>query len=505
VSRSGVLRVASFALPAVAAPVLVVLATRRDGLNLSPDSVAYLAAAEGLAKGAGVVGLDGEPQSLYAPGLSWLLALPADAGVAVDAARALNLLTLAALVFGLGWWLDRCLRRSVAVVAAAAAAIAAPLLAVHEWLWSEPPYILLTAVYLAILVRIASRDSCSTRWVVAAGLVAAAATLVRYAGLSVLPVAALVLLLRPVPPRRRITGAAAFGVAYAVPVGVWLVRDVVLTGEPTGERVPTAVPAGEVLHDGVLTMARWLTPEDLPLPVRLWLAALLAAGVVVLAVAAARHRSADARATVLAVLVGYVLTAFLVLFAMAASANVNELGPRLLSPLLVPLIALLAVSADVVLDRLSRAGRAICAVAMVGAVAWCLLPATVRHVSAAGDDVLSFSRGSWQAEDTRELAAAVPTGANVVSNDPWGVYYLTRRAVAESPRARYHASALVPPDDLDDLARAVQAGPTYLVWFDRPASDYHYTPAELEHSFRLTPVEHSRAGVVYRVGADEGT
>ena len=502
VSRSGVRRAASLAVPACIAPVLVLLATRRDGLNLSPDSVAYLAAARGLADGAGVVGLDGRPQSIYAPGLSWLLALPAADGIAVGAARAANLVILAVLVFGLGWQLDRYVRRSVALAAAGAAAVSAPLLAVHAWLWSEPPYLLLTAAYLVVLLGVRSAaPSSALRWAVGAGLLAAAATLVRYAGVSLLPIAALVLLLRPVPWRRRIAEAAAFGVAYGIPVGAWLVRNQALTGGLTGERVPNALSAVEVWRDGVGTVARWLTPGDLPFPVRLGSAALLAAGVVVLAVAVRLHRPADRRLPVLALLVGHVVTAFLVLFAMTASANVNQLGPRLLSPLVVPIVALLAVSADLVLDRLRRPVRVATAVAMVAALAWCLLPATVRQGTAASEDVVAFNRGAWQNAASSDLVAAAPSGAQLVSNDPWGVYFLTGSPVAESPRARYHASDLAPPRELDDLATAVRAGPTYLIWFDRPASDYHDPPQRLAGSFRLTLVERSRAGAVYRVTA----
>jgi 4-amino-4-deoxy-L-arabinose transferase-like glycosyltransferase len=486
----------------VVAVVLVVLSTRRDGLDLSPDSVAYLAAADGVANGAGVVGLDGAPQSLYAPGLPWLLALPAAHGVAVEAARILNLVTLATVVLGLGWWLDRWLRRPVAVAAAGAAATAAPLLAVHGWLWSEPLYVLLTAAYLAVLVRIATPGPRATRWIVAAGLLAAAATLVRYVGASVLPVAAVVLLARPVPWRQRVLGTVAFGIAYAVPVGAWLARNAELTGDVAGERVPNAVRATDVLHDGVLTVVRWLTPAGLPLTLRLWSCALLAVAVAVLAGRVWATRSVDPRARVLAVPVGYAVLGFLALFVMTARANVNELGPRLLSPLVVPGIAALAVSADLALDRLPRLGRGVCAVAMVATVGWVLLPTTVRQVSAAGEEALAFNRGAWQAAETRALVAAVPAGAAVVSDDPWGVWYLSGRAVAESPRSRYHASDLAPPHDVADLEAAVRRGPVYLVWFDRPASDYHETPAGLARHVRLDPVARSAAGAVYRVTAD---
>ncbi|WP_029431802.1 hypothetical protein [Blastococcus sp. URHD0036] len=503
-SRAGLQRAAAFAGPALLAPLLVLVSTRRDGLGLSPDSVAYLAAADGVASGHGVVGLDGRPQSLYAPGLSWLLALPAHGGFAVGAARALNLVCLAAVVLGLGWVLDRYVRRAVAVTAAGAAAVSAPLLAVHGWLWSEPLYILLSAVLLALLGRIAATGRAPARWVVAAGLVAAAATLVRYAGVSLLPVAVAVLLLRPVPWPQRIRAGILFGVAYAVPVGGWLLRNVALTGDPSGERVANALSVRDVLTGGVTTVARWLTPGDLSLDARLWSTALLVAGVAALAVAARRAGPADPRAAVLGVAAGAVVLSFAVLVAMTAGANVNVLGLRLLSPLVVPLVAALAVSADLVLDRLPRPGRLLCAAAMVGVAAWCLLPATVRQVSAAGEDALSFTRGPWQSADSRDLVAAVPSGATVVSDDPWGVWFLTGRAVSESPREHYHASDRVPPHDLDALRAAVRAGPTYLVWFDRPASDYHLTPADLRDDVELTAVGRTDVGAVYRVTATAG-
>lgn len=93
-------RITGVLLVAALGPVLVLLRTRSNGLNISPDSAAYLAAADGIASGRGVVGVDDRAMSLYAPGLPSLLALPARWGAAEDAARWLNLLLLAVLVGG---------------------------------------------------------------------------------------------------------------------------------------------------------------------------------------------------------------------------------------------------------------------------------------------------------------------------------------------------------------------------------------------------------------------
>ena len=488
---------------ALLGPALVLLLTRPYGINISPDSAAYLAGAEGLANGEGLDGVDGRPMSLYAPGLSWLLAVPAGRGAAEGAALALNLAGLAAIVLLVGLWLRRIVRPAVALAASALLAISAPLVYVHSWVWSEPLFILLSVGYLVLLVRIARSPDGVRRLAVAAGLVAAAATLVRYSGVSLLPVAGLALLTRPAPIRQRLADAIAFGVAFAVPVLPWLLRNQLRTGEITGERAVNAAPWTAIAEKGLTTLGSWFVPEPVTGPLRTALLLVLAVGGTALAAAVLRRRPlrTDPRSTVLVVAGATVVTVFAVLVALTARTNVDPLGDRLLAPLVVPLVVALATAVDVAIDGLPRRRALAVASAALTAVGSGWLAGTAAQVVTADEDLTSLNSPAWQDPDTLALVDAVPRNGTTISNSPRSVRYLLGAPVEDSPRTHHYASTAVPADDLPRLRSAVREGPVHLVWLgDEDRRGYHYAPHALAEHVAVRKLLETPNGAVYRIG-----
>ncbi|MCA0145077.1 hypothetical protein [Blastococcus sp. LR1] len=488
-------------------PALVWLRTRSNGVNISPDSAAYLAAAEGIASGRGVVGVDDRAMSLYAPGLPSVLALPARWGVAEDAGRWLNLVLLALLVGLLGWWLSRIVRLPLAIGAAGLAAVSAPLLEVHSWLWSEPVYVLLVAVWLALLVRIVRAPDRALRLVVLAAGVAALATLVRYSGVALAPTAAIVLLARPGPLRRRVADCLLYGAAFAAPVATWLARNAVVTGEVTGERVPNAAGPWAIARTGLQTVGDWFAPAELTGRLHLLATALLVAAVVGLGGAVVRRwpPRSDERRAVLTVGGIFVICTFASMVVLASRTNVDPLSDRLLSPLVVPLLVVLVVALDVVLDGLPRR-RAVA----LGTVALVCLGAASATSAVAGAELggrgePTYSSPTYRDDDVQALLAALPEERTTMSNQSRGLRYLTGSAVHDSPRRVHHASTVPVQEDIPRLRRLLGKGPVYLVWLgNEKHSRYHQTPGRLARNFELDEVTHTSAGVVYRVRCAPG-
>ncbi len=153
-----------------------------------------------------------------------MLALGADP---FATARILNVVSLAALVAltgGIVWWSTR--RAAPAMFAAALVAGAKPLLAVHAMMLSEPLALVLGAAGLWLTLVALDRDRTAI-WC-AAALALGLAAFVRYAAVAY-PVAAVVL----VAFERRWRRAALLATISALPLAIWLVRNVLVAGAPT--------------------------------------------------------------------------------------------------------------------------------------------------------------------------------------------------------------------------------------------------------------------------------
>lgn len=489
-------------LVAALGPVLVLLRTRSNGINISPDSAAYLAAADGIASGRGVVGVDDRAMSLYAPGLPFLLSLPARWGIAEDAARWLNLALFAVLVGLLAWWLSRVVRWPLAAGAAGLVAVSAPLLEIHSWLWSEPVYVLLVAVWLGLLVRIARAPDRVVGLVVLAGAVAALATLVRYSGVALAPTAAVVLLSRTGPLRRRLSDCLVYGVVFAAPVGAWLARNAMVTGELTGERVPNAAGPWAIGRKGLTTVGDWFVPAGLSDGLRPLLGFVLVAAVVALGVSVVRRRPprSDERRTVLTVGSTFVGLTFTAMVVMASRTNVDPLGDRLLAPLAVPLVVVLIVALDVVLDSLPRRRAVALATASAVVLGTASVTSAVAEAQLGGRGEPTYNAAAYRDDDVQALLAALPGKRTTMSNQARGLHYLLGTPVEDSARRLHNASTVPVAGEVQRVRRLLGQGPVYLVWLgDEDRSRYHYTPRDLARTFDVDEVTRTPAGVVYRV------
>ena len=119
------------------AGALVLVATRRYSINISPDSTYYVAATRGVVRGDGVVGLNGAPLSLFPPALPLVLAGAAAVGDPVTVARWFNAVLFGTSVFGVGLFLAARIRLWLAVGVAATLAVSS-LSAMPSGGWISP-------------------------------------------------------------------------------------------------------------------------------------------------------------------------------------------------------------------------------------------------------------------------------------------------------------------------------------------------------------------------------
>lgn len=425
--------------------LLVWVTTSSAVVGVSPDSVVYLDAARHIAAGDGAVygsNLPGPgpdaglvPLTHYPPGYPALLALIMRIGgiTAESAARIsgigfafLNVMLVACIAL-------RVAAPALALLLAASFAVGIPL-QLHIMAWSEPAFLTCTlAALLALAVWSSNREQ--TRWLVAAAVCGALASVLRYPGVVLAGVAAIFIVVSAPPAQRRGSVRAAMMVALAMiaPIVWWVLHAAGSADTTANRRLMLHLIDGERLAQGAATIARFLSP----LP-RLnewehvvwgagWLA--LAAWCIITSAGAFRRRALqlDERLLPALYIVGYV--AFVVI-SISLLDDATPMDSRILAPVIVPLwwTALLLVRW---LGQQAWGSRRLAAGALL-----CGIPvgALVR-----GEDVLSgrarlqYTSPEYRASAIWSCLGGLVAAPTIISNKPELVYYRLGRQAVEVP------------------------------------------------------------------------
>ncbi|HWJ22138.1 MAG TPA: hypothetical protein VNS52_07280, partial [Gemmatimonadaceae bacterium] len=293
---------------------LVLAVTDQFGPGLDPDAMAYMGAAVSLAHAgrydvptANWASADSvSPLTHFPPGFPTVIALPVRLGMAPAQGARLVVALAAFVTVTVAVWIVGTVASAWAGVLAAVMLVATPALVdAHLSVLSEPLFLACVTVALALMAGLAPSadddapaDAAPTTAgrALALGLVAAAAALVRYAGISVPAAAALWLFVeRRASWRVRLRNASLAALPAVLLVGAWGARNAWLArGGSGGPRPPIPYLAGfaDDLQLGAKTACDWLAPLVEPPPVQ-QLVAVVALALIALVVAAAVRRAAS--------------------------------------------------------------------------------------------------------------------------------------------------------------------------------------------------------------------
>ena len=462
--------------------------TQPAGPGLDPDAVQYVAAAKSLAANGTLEIPDDswdspdsvDPLTHFPPGLSTVLAGPVALGAdPVQAARVVNgvaALVLIALVFMLVSWAEG---RAAGAIAAIGIAVTPAVAFLFLDVLSEPLFLALAVTALACMVW-------RPRSPVLAGIAAAAAALVRYAGVSVIAAAGVWSLLLPGTMRDRIRRAVMAGIPGVLALGSWMIRTRL---ETNGEGIRRFSVYGQILptlREGLRTLAGW----SAPLVDGAWRAipaAIVACALVVLARDVLRRwgvrdrvlggrpvrpddgaeRSRLVVAATLVMAACYV--AVVVSARLFADPNI-PLDERLLAPLM--LFVMLAVVVALsngwhVWQRPARIVAAVLFVGWAGASAW----ATAEEGAYAVETGNDYADQSWFGSPLIAWVRDHGAGRELYTNYPTALYFHANRFSRALPQAPL-------PDTARTFADTVAQHHGLIVAFDR-ASRFAASPAVL--------------------------
>ena len=514
---------------AVLGAVLVLSRQVAYGVGLGWDSINYISVARNLLAGEGFVqdtfvettegSLD---YTMWAPLYPSLLAA---SGFLMfdpwDIAGPLNAVIFGVTVFVAGRWLRRRIQsRPLVLMACLAVMLAIPLTRAASYAMSETPFILFTTLSLIWIDKfVLDGKRTDLVW---AGVFTALACLTRYIGVTALVAAMPLLLFRPgVALLDRVKHCAAYALISLIPIGLWMLRNTLLSGAPTGPKPPSNDTLPEILSATLADLARWALfwlPSD---AVRIAASALTAMVLLALAVAIWRvffrwmQGGASQQWSSFCLFGGFALVYLGVLLVAQTVTFGEPAGGRYLYPMYIPLLfagvftldkflvsgrvgALRGNALDLPIVRTFLRGRKpvslLTAVIVVAASLW-LLGHAPRHARdiwlANGDLGQGFASSKWvDSEVLRYMRDTSIESPRVVSSVPVAVLYATgvREYVYLSQELEAARRKIASASDGD-----------HVVWFRSHTVGYLYGDGDLRGLPELEVVADLPDGVIFRI------
>ena len=487
----------------------------RNGVGPIGDSYEYVAAARNALAGRGFVvggyGLEEklEPITQFPPGTSGILAATAWAtGLDVIwAAHVVNAVSLAIVLLGTGWLTWRGCRSAVAATLAPLAVGGSLDFPFHfARLGSEPPFAALVVVFFIVLFAGRQRV---WAWPLAA-TIAAAATLVRYAGVWLLPVGAFAPLLhRRRPWRWRIAASGLFLLIYLGPPVALAAWNFAANGEVAGRQFHAEWPPWNFYYRAYDTIGFYLLPETSdPLAYAAAAGFMLAVGPLPLWWRLAGHRPRGIEWALWLAIACYLPTLWVA--AAFQDPNVRPHG-RLLCVAWPPTVVLVAIQIGrLPWRRLVRkpAGVALAVAVALGVTAHLSVNGIRRLEAAASHAEHGHGYAAPRFDDSPTLAAvrALPPGVPLLTNAADLVYFKTGRRAAQVPVARWPRSDKPNVNRFAQIREAgdwAREGDARVVFFDLIERDDHLASEEtLLQKLDLRLVLETPDGRIYRVAGD---
>ena len=519
------------------------------GVSLSSDGLIYISVARNLLIGEGFLDWSGAHHVSWGPLWPALLAFFSLPGFDPhDVARFVNSGAFGLTIVISGFWLRRHIEsRFLVVWACLTVMVPVVLMNIAVTALSDSVFVLLAALSLIEIEKVLNEGKRSV--LMRAAVWTALACLARYVGVAVIFAAVLLLMLdRNAAPIEKAKRIAAYSFIAAAPLCVWMLRNVLLTGDPTGPRGSGFVSLMESVRLTFEGIGRWVFPQLYSKLVTAWaeqahLGSLLAAAqasaaVVVgaaLAILAAAvaisfvrlHRDADERTTVNPlVLFGTFALIYIVFVTVTKSFTLVDNGVRHYVPVYIPLLFVVVFGMDRML-KFWRDGRLPGLAASLTFVRWRLLGTTmtvvlslwlayhavlnVRDAHVRLTEGRGYHSRHWLDSETIRYLDTHSFEGWIYSKSSYLLYWhfigkrwdrstvdvLSDLRLLSLPRRRQHLSRWV------EEQRAATSGRIYVVWFKNmalsPGFEYNYDIHEIMSLPNLELVAELSDGVILEV------
>ncbi len=495
---------------AVVAAGLVLAVTSRYGAGLSPDSVRYISAARSLLAGQGLTTYEGGPLVVQPPLFPAFLALSGKIS-ATDPAQAARFFN--AVVFGLSVYLAgrlsfRLLGHQsglLPVVATLGFIFSAALFRNGLMVLSEPLFIFWILAGLIYAHRYLQNQALIDLSLGAAAV--GLACLTRYIGIALIAWGLWIVLLAPKSSlKQRLVQAGWFALIAGLPSGLWLVRNLMVSGTISGPRGPSAFSLLQNLELTFNSLVAWYIPTKFAAQPVLVIGI---AGLLATLAGLSLKRGWPGVQNSLERLLPEILFVLVYTTALVIASTVtayDPIGTRLLSPIFVPLTLILVGLVVALLEplRILFSGRAVHTGLIIGLSIWLIYPIGVSTTISSQmlRSGIGFSGKAWSESETIQYLQqhpALTSTCPIYSNAPDAVYILANLPAHRSPAKTLYASPAI-LIELSSLKGAWPAEPKIcLVWFDPIDRPFLFSLPELQAVTRSELIASLSDGQIFSI------
>jgi hypothetical protein len=491
--------------------ILVFLSTSRYGAGLSFDSVGYIGIARNLITGSGFTFYDGRPLISQPPLFPTLLAI-AGGLFKTDPLALANIVN--ALIFGLIVYFGGELTfkylssfPTFAIIGSSAILASIPLFTVSVMAWSEPLFILL--VILSLLFANLYLEKNDVISLILLSLSVALSSLTRYIGVVlILWGAFIIVVFYRNSLKNKITHLSLYTCISALPIGLWLIRNYVISNTLFGSRAPSAYTLFQNLKFVFDDLMTWYIPGIIA---NHRLTLILFGMIIGFSVGFNLKESLQSvklklRQIIPIVLFIVIYTAFLVIS--STTTAYDAIGDRLLSPIYVPLTLLFLILAQALVGSYrGRFSNKIGDSFLIIVVAIWLLAYPIHNILVKAVELAPIGQGysskSWIESQTVQYLLqhqTLQSECTIYTNGPDAAYILAHLATKTSPsRREYNFQGATNENSRLANVWLIENNKACLVWFDKINRNDLFTFAELRSVANINLIARFDDGAIYSV------
>jgi hypothetical protein len=493
----------------------VIISTWNYGIGLSPDSVSYIATANNLLLGNGLLSFDAQPiidwPPLY-PVLLFLSSYSFGIGTA-QSAILVNALLFGLIIYKSGMILTKYfISNSIIIIGLLAILFSIPIFSMTLWAWSELLFIFFSIWYINFLVSYIEKKNLISFIMIV--VITALAILTRYIGIFlILTTIISIILYSNESTKKKIISIIVYQVLSVIPISIWLIRNYVISGTLFGKRGSTRNSFLSNIYLTIEKVLGWYIPEYF-INLKIFFLIIATMTIVLLWLSVSKKIKYESLLLMLNKRILIILSLFIssyifILILLSSLKSFDPIDKRLLSPIYIPLIFLFLIILQEYYNRIYsfryyKLSRIAFFIFLILGFANPFYT-TLRTINYHYNKGAGYSGSSWPKNNTekwlKDINKKYIKDSVIYSNDPFAVYFLINICTKWSPVKSFGNS-----DELYSLLTDWEGvwppeKKSYLVWFRQLEFQRRslYTPEELAKISEMNIIDSSDLGSIYFV------